>query len=56
MTRFGKTTSVAGIRLDVGFSQVSAGAGAASKGLLRDYVKPRATVADQARCKYQLSN
>ena len=25
-------------------------------GLLRDYVKPRATVADQARCKYQLSN
>ena len=31
-------------------------AGAASKGLLRDYVKPRATVADQARCKYQLSN
>ena len=56
VTRFGQTASVAGIRLDVGFSQVSAGAGAASKGLLRDYVKPRATVADQARCKYQLSN
>ena len=56
VTRFGQTASVAGIRLDVGFSQVSAGAGRAAGGLLRDYVKPRATVADQARCKYQLSN
>ena len=56
VTRFGQTKSVAGIRLDVGFSQVSAGAGRAAGGLLRDYVKPRATVADQARCKYQLSN
>ena len=29
---------------------------AAAKGLLRDSVKPKATIADFGRCKYQLSN
>ena len=56
VTRFGTTASVAGIELDVGFSGITAAAGAAAKGLLKDYVKPKATIADFGRCKYQLSN
>ena len=56
VTRFGTTESVAGIKVDVGFSGITAAAGAAAKGLLRDSVKPKATIADFGRCKYQLSN
>ena len=56
VTRFGTTASVAGIKLDVGFSGITPAAGAAAKGLLRDSVKPKATIADFGRCKYQLSN
>ena len=40
----------------MGFSGITPAAGAAAKGLLRDSVKPKATIADFGRCKYQLSN
>ena len=40
----------------LGVSLAVSKAGAAAKGLLRDSVKSKATIADFGRCKYQLSN